>query len=255
MLENKTIISTRPLNNDGQLIELLRNDGAIYISLPMISTIMNVISQEEKNSISNLEEFDWLVFTSGNGIRFFFEHFTDLQSNKLLPDNLKTAVIGKATRNELEKFGIKATLESSGKTSLDLINELRIQIPKKSFPKILLVQGNLAASTFEENLSSEANIQRINVYNTNPPDFVDVDSLLKIKTDKYDLILLSSPSAFHNLRKFLLPFQPNKLRFACIGPTTKKALEDFGIFPKVIAESTTSVGMYESIKNYFELKN
>jgi uroporphyrinogen-III synthase len=255
MFKNKTIISTRPYSSDKLFVELLKKDEAQYISLPMITTVLNDLSQEEKNIFSNLHNFDWLVFTSGNGVRYFFEHFNKLITTAILPKQLKTAVIGKTTKKELEKIGVNPTLESSGKTSIDLINELRIQIPNKSFPRILLSQGNLATSIFEEKLSSEANIQRANVYNTIAPDFVDSDTIQKIKTNNYDLILLWSPSAFYNLCKFLDPFKPNKLRFACIGPTTQKALVDEDIFPQIIAENSTSEGMYESIKNYFELKN
>jgi len=255
MLRNKTIISTRPFSSDNKLSELLKNEGAEYISFPMISSVLNVLSKEENNSLLKLEKYDWLVFTSGNGVRFFFEHFNNLFTTKHLPSQLKTAVIGKTTKSELEKFGVKPTLLSSGTTSLDLINELRLQLPQNSYPKIFLAQGNLASSAFEEKLSSEANIQRLNVYKTILPDVVNTDVIQKIKTNNYDLILIASPSAFYNLRDFLSPFKPDILRFACIGPTTQKALEDCGIFPEIIAESSTSEGMYKSIKNYFELKN
>lgn len=254
MLENKTIISTRPIQSDKPMIDLLQSDGAHYISLPMIEPVLSVLNQAEKEIISKLEEFDWIIFTSGNGIRFFFEHL-DLFQIRLLPEKIKTAVIGKATANELLKRGIQPAFLGTGKTSADLADEIQSQFGVGSQPKLLIAQGNLASPVLENKLSKVSRIKRIIVYNTLAPKNVRAESLQRIVNNDYDLILLASPSALKNLCAILAPLQAAELRLACIGPTTQKAVEKLGAIPELVANESTSLGMYKSIKDYFDKKN
>lgn len=255
-LENKTIISTRPFNRDAQLIDLLTTEGANYISLPMIAVEMNELTSDQKNALINLQQFDWVIFTSINGVQFFFEHLKTICSEKIFPPNLKTAVVGHSTKKELEKFGVEATLVSDGNTSMDFLKHLNSAILENSNQKLLLPFGNLAGDLLELNLKSKAQICRINVYNTVAPRQVDSVLLRKIILHQYDLILLSSPSAFYNLKMHLgASFPIKELRVACIGPVTEKALTDYEVIPQVVAESSTAEGLFESVKKYFQTKS
>ena len=206
MLENKTIISTRPLCMDGLLKELLQAEGAKYISLPMIDIEINELSLIEKNVFLNLEQFDWVIFTSINGVQSFFEHLESISPGKVFPSIIRTATVGHSTKEALQKFGIEASLVSSGKTAVDLLKHLNDEIPEGTNIKILLPLGNLAGDVLESGLKSKAQITRINVYKTIAPKEIDKQLLQKIKDNQYDLILLSSPSSFYNLKECLAPF-------------------------------------------------
>ncbi|MFH1000835.1 MAG: uroporphyrinogen-III synthase [Bacteroidota bacterium] len=255
MLENKTIISTRPIQSDKPLIDLLQKDGAKYISMPMIEPVLSILNPAEKAILSNIEQFDWLIFTSGNGVRFFFEQLEKFQIPKVFPDTLKTAVIGKSTAKELLRHGLQPAFVGKGKTSADLANEIQSQFGVGSQPKLLIAQGNLASPVLENKLSKVSRINRIIVYNTLTPKNVSVESLQRIINNDYDLILLASPSALNNLCAILAPLQAAELRLACIGPTTQKAVEKLGAISELVANESTSLGMYKSIKDYFDKKN
>lgn len=255
MLEKKTIISTRPISSDDLLIHLLDEAGARYISLPMIAIEINELVPHEKKLLLNLEQFDWVIFTSMNGVRFFFEHLNPRFKGKGFPKNIRTAVIGNSTKKALDEFGIEATLVNTGNTSSDLLLQLQTSISKKSKSKILLPLGNLAGDILEKGLETMANCTRINVYKTVPTKTIDSQIIQKIIENQYDMILLSSPSAFENLSKCLTPSQVLNLNLACIGTITKKAVMDFGVDPKIVAEKSTAVGLFESVRNYFEFNH
>jgi len=252
MLENKVIISTRPPDSDGKLIDLLHEAEANYVSLPMIAIESNTLSKEEKEILIHLEQFDWIVFTSINGVRVFFEHLEILSPGRSFPRHLRIAVVGHVTKEVLQKNGINPSLVSPGKTATDLLIQLQAMIPKDAYPKILLPLGNLAGEVLEEGLDAIAEITRINIYKTVTPKSVDSQIIQKIKEDRYDMILLASPSAFENLKKCLTPSQVVNLKLACIGPITENAVIDSGVNPKIVAERSTAVGLFESVKNYFD---
>jgi len=251
MLENKVIISTRPPDSDGKLIDLLHEADANYVSLPMIAIERNMLSEEEKESLIHIEQFDWIVFTSINGVRVFFEYLEILSPKRSFPRHIQTATVGHITKEVLQKNGINPSLVSSGKTATDLLIQLLAVIPKDTYPKILLPLGNLAGEVLEEGLVVNAEITRINIYKTIAPKFVDMQIIHEIKEDCYDMILLASPSAFENLKKYLTSSQLVNLKLACIGPITEKAVTDSGVNPKIVAERSTAVGLFESVKNYF----
>lgn len=252
MLENKVIISTRPQDSDGKLIDLLHEAEANYVSLPMIAIESSALSKEEKEILIHLEQFDWIVFTSINGVRVFFEHLAILSPGRSFPRRLRTAAVGHVTKEVLQKKGINPTLVSPGKTATDLLIQLQAMIPKDANPKILLPLGNLASEVLEKGLDTIAEITRINIYKTVTPKSIDTQILQKIKEDRYDMILLASPSAFENLKKCLTPSQVVNLKLACIGPITENAVIDSGVNPKIVAERSTTLGLFESVKNYFD---
>ena len=74
MLKNKTIISTRPFKGNDPLINLLQAEGVSCLSMPLIKVEKNVLNNEEESLLNNLDQFNWIVFTSANGVRFFMEH-------------------------------------------------------------------------------------------------------------------------------------------------------------------------------------
>lgn len=253
MLKNRSIISTRPSNGVDRMVSLFQEAGARLISLPLIAIEKNELSEEEEILLNNLKSFDWLVFTSKNGVYYFFKHWNDIFHGKNLPKSLKTAAVGATTKDALLKFGIEPSLVSTGKTSVDLLEQLKDQIKDDEELKILLSLGTLARSVLEDGLKSLVSVSRMNVYKTVPSQNIDQKITQDIKDDQYDLILLTSPSAFYSLKECMAPFSVKELRFACIGPTTENALTEDGIKPMVVAETSTANGLFKSVKNYFEL--
>ena len=78
-LKDKIFISTRPANGADELPGLFANAGATLLEMPLIEIFSKPLNDPEKQAISNLEEFQWLIFTSSNGVKYFFQNLNPCQ--------------------------------------------------------------------------------------------------------------------------------------------------------------------------------
>jgi hydroxymethylbilane synthase len=250
-LKNKIIISTRAIESEDTLPGLLQAQGAKFLSLPMIEIKQSQINDPEINILKNVNSFDWLFFTSRNGVVNFFKHLIDIKGNTELSATVKIAVIGNKTALELEYYGFSADFISDGNTSEELLEQFyKAQNPKNL--NILLALGNLANDTLLNELSEDNKVTRLNVYDTFKPEMADKTILDTIKKDLYDLIIFTSPSTFHNFCSFIEPDILKKLKIASIGITTSKAITDAGLKPIVTANKSNAEGLYKAITEYYK---
>ncbi len=251
LLRNRLFISTRPEGQSDELEQLLVAEGARFISMPTIEIQPALLSGEEKETYEKLTDYNWLVFTSPNGIRYFFAGLFELQNNYELPRTLKIAVVGKKTAMQLECYGHEAALISAGNTGEDMAAELLNEM--KWGDRILLVVGNLARNVVEEHLAAKAVCERFVVYHTVFPKHIDQQTLDLITNGKYDMVILTSPSGFRNLLVALNgDTDLTQLRLACIGATTANEVAEYGLQPLVTAQTASSQGIYSSILKYFQ---
>ena len=254
-LKDKIIISTRPLSKDDSLKNYLSSKGAIVLDFPMIEIKPAELTSELKTTFQQIKTFDWIIFTSKNGVKYFFELLNQSEINSNVISSIKTAVIGIHTAEELEKFNTKPTFISKGNTSEDFLKELSIGLIK-SQNKVLLALGNLARDILEKGLSSIAAVKRINVYNTNEINTVSLDIIEQIKLEIYDLIVFTSPSGFnHFIDLFKNDNCLKNLKIAGIGKTTEKAIVSKGYNPMVISAESNGLGLAKKIENYFKISN
>lgn len=250
-LKDKVIISTRAIESGDSLPDLLKSQGAEVIALPMIEVSPSQLNNAEKETLQNLEDFDWLFFTSKNGVINFFKQLSDLKGSTALPENLKIAVIGNRTSSELDYYGYAPSFVSKGNTSEDFLEEFYKAVNPQN-QKILLSLGNLAEDFLYNSLIKDNSVQRINVYQTDKPKSVDNSILDLIRQNKYDLIVFTSPSTFHNFCLYAEKDMIMELKMASIGSTTTKAIAEAGYSPLLSAKMSNVEGLGEAIVNYFK---
>jgi uroporphyrinogen-III synthase len=164
-LENRVIISTRPVSSDDNLHDNLIQNGATVLEFPMIEIKCARVDENIKRVLLEIELCDWIIFTSKNGVASFFSLLEKIRCSKEIPSSVKIATIGKTTEEEVRKNGAAPFFVSSGTTSADLLKELSNgQIKFNEI--VLLPLGNLAKDILEKGLTSVANPTRINVYET-----------------------------------------------------------------------------------------
>ena len=252
LLKGKTFISTRPAGRSEVLKKFFRDQGAGLMEMPMINIQKAQLSSNEKEVINRADKFNWIVFTSSNGVSHFFDHLKDTSGSYLLGENVKIAVIGKDTGSELSRFGHAAHYVSSTPTGRAFSEELRKLFRGKN-QKVLLPLGNLAGKTIEKELEGISEVFRINVYNTEMPGSINYEAMKCIQDDNYEMIIFTSNSGFSNfclIAKGKINF--NSLRIACIGSTTSEAVSGSGITPLVTAKKMNSQGIAEAIMNYYK---
>ena len=221
-----------------EIKNILEDHGATFYSMPMIE-----ISALDFSLPKALEAYDWLVFTSKNAVNSFFGKYENV-SNKI-------AVIGASTAFSLSQFNIKADFTGQGKSAKDFAEEFFPQLNENE--NILLLPGNLAPDHVQNKLALKANVDRVNVYQTKATENSSQEVLTMIQNDKYDALLVTSPSAYQNLCIKLKTAQP-KLRLISIGSTTTEAIHKNNDTPLATAEDSSYAGLAYCTIHYFKNK-
>jgi len=251
LLTGKTFISTRPAGRSAKLQEILGNHGAVLIEMPMIEIRKTQLSINDRAILKNTGQFNWIVFTSSNGVIQFFEQLRSITGSYKISRDTKIAVIGKDTAMGLEKYSREADYISKISTGSAFAEELQEMFSEQNY-KILLPLGDLARRTIEERLINTAQVVRINVYSTIMPGCIDYEALKLIQDDNYEMIIFTSMSGFNNFCLLARDrINLSSLRIACIGPTTAEAVADSGIIPLVTGTEMNSRGIAQAIIDYY----
>lgn len=253
LLQNKIFISTRPEGQSGELAQLFSNAGATVVEMPLVKIQPTQLTELEIKYFKELHHFNWLIFTSTNGVRYFFENLMEIQGNLELPKSLQLAVIGNKTEQVLNGFGYKASFTNPGSTGEDFAGAFSQLLKRENQkPTVLLSLGNLARTVIQDQISEVALCTRINLYQTEPPESLDEKVMQLILNDNYEMLIFTSPSGVKNFLKLAGKIQPEKIRMACIGDTTSKTAFENNIIPKVVAKNSSALGLFESILNCYK---
>ena len=242
ILFGKKILVTRSRSQASKLSAELKNLGADVIECPTIK-----ISQPPDNfrqldaAIKILRDFDWIIFTSANGVEKFFErlkvHGLDARALK------KVAAIGSATAEKLLSFGIIADVVPKNFVAESLADALKNFVGGK---KILLARAAEARDVLPEALKNfGADVTVAAAYQTLPEKFSQVD---------FDLIDLATFTSSSTVKNFVAAHGLDALKkfpTAAIGPITAKTLEAFGVTPAIQAEEFTLGGLVAAIKKFY----
>jgi len=253
LLENKIFISTRPADQSTELESLLTEESATLISMPTIEIRPLPLDEFSWLQLKNLESFNWIVFTSPNGLKFFFARLFDLQNNYGLPSHLKIGVVGKKTAAHLECYGTSAEFINLGNTAEDFSADFfhRVNLGER----VLFPIGNLARSVIEDKISIKAICTRVLFYETVMPREINNEAISLIINNRYDMIILTSPSGCINLLQLVSEkMDSSTLRLVCIGQTTAAEVIRSGIEPLITAGLANSQGISSAIINYFQKK-
>ena len=245
-LKGKKIISTRPISTYDGITSYLIERGAEIINFPMIEISENPLKIDELNILNYLNQFNWIIFTSQNGVKFFFQLIEKLKLNQ----KIKFAVIGNKTASELQNQGFNPNYISKGNTSELFIQELNDGIIDSN-DSVLLALGDIAGTVLEDGLISKSNTKRINVYKTKFVENYSQEIANQIQANQYDIIIFTSPSGVNRFSEII---QNRNIKAASIGKTTEKSLLKHNIKPQITATKSDSEIFAKEIENYL-LKN
>ena len=106
-LAGKKILITRAREQSGDFATLLKKLGAEVIEFPSIQIVPPTTWKGLDRAIDQLNAYDWIIFTSANGVNFFFERLSEKREDRDLPSSLKVCAIGPATAHQLKERGIQ----------------------------------------------------------------------------------------------------------------------------------------------------
>jgi len=254
-LFGKGVVITRPERQADDLAKLLIKEGANPIHFPTIKIVPPPSWRELDAAIKKLEDYDWLIFTSANGVAFFFERL--LAKKKDIRDlkGIKICCIGPATAQQVANRGIKVDLVPRKFISEGILESFaRTNLKGK---KILLARAAEARDVLPEGLKKlGASVDVATAYVTVNSGKKKNDLKALFKENQVDVITFTSSSTVHNFNKiagsgFKLP---NGVKIACIGPVTAAAARKAGFPVDIHQEEYTMEGLVEALIDYFKRK-
>ena len=257
-LFGKKIIVTRARTQASDLVALLRDQGAECIEIPVIKIVSPSDNSPLINAVKNINSFDWIIFTSVNGVKFFFETLFNEDKDVRELGHIKFACIGPATKLKLKEFGIICDIIPDTYRA-ESVAEAFAEIPIKN-KKILLPRAKKARSVLPDELKKMgADVSEIIAYETILDDTCKNQFPELFEGKGIDMVTFTSSSTVENFKKLMLE---NKFKniissacIACIGPITAKTASSHGIKPDIIASDYTIPGLVTSIIDYFKGSN
>ncbi|MBI5747810.1 MAG: uroporphyrinogen-III synthase, partial [Nitrospinae bacterium] len=254
-LFGKRILITRPRGQAESFVELLEKEGAIAIQFPTIETVPPDSWDALDNAIKKLDTYQWLIFTSANGVRFFMERLKANKKDIRELKGIKICAIGPKTAASIESLGIKVNAIPEKYIAEGVIEEMQKYGVKGK--KILLPRASVARDILPQELKKMgAEIDVVDTYKTVKP--VEKANEIKnmLKNGEIDVITFTSSSTVQN---FMSYFNTDKkmlkdIIIASIGPITAKTVEEFGLKNAIVSDEHTIERFTEKIIEYFRRK-
>lgn len=240
---------TRPAHQTEGAIQLALDLGAQPVLMPTIEIRPPQDWQSVDAAIERLPEFDWLVFTSVNGVQALLRRIWDLGHDLRRLAGLKLAAIGPATADALAEFHLKADVVPPEYRAEALAAEL---VPLVADQRILWAGANRGRDILPNELrSAGATVEKVVVYeNVDVAQFAP-DTIELLERGELDWIMLTSPSIARNVNRLLPAAARAKLgagiRLASISPVTTQAAVEVGLTISAEAQSFTVPGVFDAI--------
>lgn len=251
-LFGKTILTTRSRVQSEGFSALLEEQGAGVVELPAIRFAYPDDLRAIDKAINNLKNFDWMIFTSAIGAKYFFDRVIVLKKDIRKIGNLKIAAIGPATASGIEKYFLKVDFQPTEFVAETFFKEFRAKYGLKG-KNILLARSDKARDYLVDQLAkSGCRVESLVAYETLSEKNYSGQALQKIKKGEIDLAVFTSSSTVDNFfRVYKSKGRPN-FKIASIGPITSAALAKKGFAPDIEAREYTINGIMKAILKYYE---
>lgn len=252
-LSGKRIVVTRTRAQAGVLSEQLRGLGADVIELPTIRIEPPTDLRAFAELVQDAHAYDWIVFTSPNGVTAFFELFYKLYDDAREIGGARIAAIGPATAQRLKEFHMHVDLQPEEFVAESLAREFRKQGDMENL-RILLARAEKARDLLPKELSAlGAIVDEGFAYRTVPETRDDSGARRRLLEEGADLITFTSSSTVENFLALGLPW-PANMQVASIGPVTSKTARERGLDVAIEARRHDIPGLVEAIRKFFSKK-
>ncbi|HVV47446.1 MAG TPA: uroporphyrinogen-III synthase, partial [Bryobacteraceae bacterium] len=243
-LFGKRIVVTRAAEQAGALTAMLHQLGADVIELPTIEIRPAADYAALDAAIARLPEYDWLIFTSVNGVRFFLDRL-DASKSDLRSIRGRLCAIGPATRDSLERFHLKVDVMAEEYVAEGLLRALGAFDLSKA--KVLIARAAVARDILPEELRRRgAQVDVVEAYRTAAPENL-AEHARGVLEAKPDWITFTSSSTASNLIAACGAGTLSGVRVASIGPVTSATLRDAGVEVTAEANPHTIRGLVDRI--------
>jgi uroporphyrinogen-III synthase len=232
-LSTRRIVVTRAREQTSELAGKLTHLGAEVIELPLIRVTKHIEKDTLSDVMLELGTYDWIAFTSANGVRFFFEEFFRLFDDVRALGLLRFACIGDTTAKSIKELHLRIECQPEVATAEALADAL-IATGSLDSAKMLLITGNLNREVLVKKLEeARAIVDQLQVYQTEKTNLEHDPAAANFRMRGADAILFASSSAvqsFVDQAASLKLLKDAKRPLAgSIGPQTSETMKKVGM--------------------------
>jgi uroporphyrinogen III methyltransferase/synthase len=249
-LFGKRIVVTRTRKQAGTLRDALRHLGADVFELPTIRIEPPHDLRAFAELVRDAHEYDWLVFTSPNGVDAFFEMFYRLYQDARSIGGVRIAAIGPATAARIRHFHLAVDLQPAEFVAEAVVEAFQKEESVENL-RILLARAEQARDVLPKRLSAlGAIVDEAIAYRTVPEDNATLPARTRFLEEGADLITFTSSSTVENFMALQLALPPG-IKTASIGPITSDRMRDLGLAVDVEATKYDIPGLIEAIRRFY----
>lgn len=250
-LTGRRVAVTRAKSQASELGARLAGLGAEVIELPLISVSKEIDKHTLADVLAELGGYDWIVFTSANGVRYFFEEFYRIFEDVRALGLLRFAAVGDATARAITEQHIKVECQPKVATGDALADEL-IATGSLDNTKVLVITGNLNRESLVTKLEeARAIVDCLQVYKTEKTDLTQEPAAADFRQRGADAILFVSSSAVQSFvdQAAALKLGKDAVRplAGSIGPQTTETMKKVGMPVDFVAATPSLEALVEAL--------
>jgi uroporphyrinogen III methyltransferase/synthase len=252
-LSGRRILITRPRAQAASLARLIEERGGEVVEFPVIEIVPPRTYERLDRAIEELACYQWVIFTSVNGVRFFLNRARDAKSGADVLQKIKIAAIGPETARELARHQLKVDLlpgEYRAEGILAGLDPLQVR-----GARVLLPRAAESREVLPETLRKwGADVDVVEAYRTVPVTQEASRLCVELASGRIDMVTFTSSSTVKAFVALLTGADKgliSRVRAACIGPVTRETAEQAGLQVDVVAREYTSLGLTQAIEEFY----
>jgi len=261
-LAGARVLVGRAKHQAGALSNELRKLGVTVIEIPFIEIRKPRSFKPLDAALKNLADYDWLILTSANGVEALWDRRAKLGLARQLPDSLRIAAIGPATKKAIEKRGIAVDIVPKEYVAESVVRSLKNKVKDR---RVLLVRAKVARDVIPRELrKAGAQIDVVEAYQTVVPESSRrrLNAVLRNPRRRPHVVTFTSSSTVRNFVELLggsrsamrairtvqrQGVRGGTIQLASIGPVTSETLRELGLKADIAAQEYTIPGLVAAI--------
>lgn len=256
-LFGRRVLVTRSRSQASELAERIDELGGEAVEFPVVvmrqpvdSAVMDALDR----ALSEPEQYDWMLFTSVNGVDYFFRRLKELRIDIRRFHRARIAAVGPKTAEALMERGLAAEALPGKFQADELLNELKPQL--QAGQRVLLPRADIAARWLPEQLRELGlEVTEADVYETVLPEAADAAAVIDmLVSGAINAVTFTSSSTVTNLLALLKQHGVERplellapLQIACIGPITAKTAREAGLQALAVADEATIESLVQAL--------
>lgn len=250
-LSGQTVLVTRPRDQVGELRALLEERGANVLVQPSIAILPPETWTDVDDALQRVErrDFDWILFSSSNGVRFFLERVAQNRRARFFADaQISVAAVGPGTAAALDDFGVAVDLIPPKEYNAEgLVAALRDAETSLAGKRLLSVRASRGRDVLSKEATKlGASVREVVAYRSVDVETPDAAILDALRSNRIDFGTVASSATAKALAR-LFGDALTQTSWVALSPLTADALRSVGVEPAAVAEESTLTSLVDAV--------